>query len=84
MKLATNEGDRGNAGDTPDLIDTTQLYLSKLQLEANIRAVSGSLYDVRKQIASAGAEKCIFSMVHIHFLYAKNTPEHLMSCTRDS
>ncbi len=43
INLATNEGDRGNAGDTPGLLDTTQLYLNKLQLEASIRAVSGSL-----------------------------------------
>ena len=30
IRLDISEGDRGNAGDTPDLIDTTQLYLSKL------------------------------------------------------
>ena len=52
MKLNISEGDMVHAGDTLGLIDTTQLYLSKLQLEANIRAVSSSRHDVKKQIAS--------------------------------
>ena len=52
MSLRINEGDQVNAGDTLGCIDTTQLYLSKLQLEANIRAVGSNRYDIRKQIAS--------------------------------
>jgi HlyD family secretion protein len=46
------EGDRVNAGDTLGCIDTVQLHLTKLQLEANIRAIGSGRYNVTNQIAS--------------------------------
>ncbi len=46
------EGDKVNAGDTLGCIDTTQLHLTKVQLESNMKAVGSGKYDVTKQIAS--------------------------------
>ena len=46
------EGDKVNAGDTLGCIDTVQLHLTKLQLEANIRAIGSGRYNVTNQIAS--------------------------------
>ncbi len=46
------EGDKVNAGDTLGCIDTTQLHLTKVQLESNMKAIGSGKYDVTKQIAS--------------------------------
>lgn len=46
------EGDKVNAGDTLGCIDTTQLHLTKVQLESNMKAVGSGKYDITKQIAS--------------------------------
>ncbi len=46
------EGDKVNAGDTLGCLDTTQLHLTKVQLESNMKAVKSGKYDVNKQIAS--------------------------------
>ena len=46
------EGDKVHAGDTLGCIDTTQLHLTKVQLESNMKAVGSGKYDVTKQIAS--------------------------------
>ncbi len=52
IALDINEGDRIEAGQVIGCIDTTQLHLTKVQLEANLRAVGSGHYDVSRQVAS--------------------------------
>jgi HlyD family secretion protein len=58
--LNIEEGTRVEAGATLGLVDTTQLHLQKLQLEAGIRAMSGRSVDVALQ--SAPMEEQIASL----------------------
>lgn len=44
------EGKTLEKGDTVAMVDTTQLYLKKLQLRASIKAIKGKLQDPRPQI----------------------------------
>lgn len=52
IEFSIQEGDRVSVGDTLGCIDTTQLHLNKLQLQANIVALNSGRYDVSLQIAS--------------------------------
>lgn len=52
LSLDIKEGDRVEAGQEIGLIDTTQLYLTKLQLEASVRATGSGHYNISKQIAA--------------------------------
>lgn len=51
LDFTADEGRGVAAGDVVGQIDTVQLYLKKLQLEENIRALRGSLPDVDSQTA---------------------------------
>lgn len=51
LSFDIEEGDRVKAGNVIGIIDTTQLYLKKLQLEASLRSLTSSKSDVYKQIA---------------------------------
>lgn len=52
IELNLEEGDRLEAGATLGYVDTMQLYLRKMQLEAGLRSVDIRKPDVRKQIAA--------------------------------
>ena len=52
MELNLQEGDRLEAGAVLGYVDSTQLYLRKKQLEADLRSVDIRKPDIRKQIAS--------------------------------
>lgn len=52
MELDIEEGDRLDAGAMVGYIDTTQLYLKKMQLSAGLRSVDIRKPDIRKQIAA--------------------------------
>lgn len=51
-ELSLQEGDRLQAGAVLGYIDTTQLYLKKMQLAAGLRSVDIRKPDIRKQIAA--------------------------------
>lgn len=52
MELNLEEGDRLKAGALLGYIDSTQLYLKKMQLAAGLRSVDIRKPDIRKQIAA--------------------------------
>lgn len=52
MELKLEEGDKLEAGATLGYVDSTQLYLRKMQLTAGLRSVDIRKPDIRKQIAS--------------------------------
>lgn len=56
LNLQINEGDQVQKNQAIGLIDSTQLYLSKLQLEANIIAVQSGKPDIRTQIEATKEE----------------------------
>ncbi len=51
MEFDIQEGDEIQEGQVIGFIDTMQLYLSKLQLKTNVKAVASRKTDVNKQIA---------------------------------
>lgn len=51
ISFGVNEGDSVSAGIILGVIDTTQLYLKKVQLEASLNSLESSKTDVYKQIA---------------------------------
>lgn len=52
MNLDIQEGDQLEAGAVVGCIDTVQLYLSKVQLEATMKAVGSGRLNISRQIAS--------------------------------
>lgn len=52
MELDIEEGDRLDAGVVVGYVDSTQLYLKKMQLSAGLRSVDIRKPDIRKQIAA--------------------------------
>ena len=52
MELNMEEGDRLDAGALLGYVDSTQLYLKKMQLAAGLRSVDVRKPDIRKQIAA--------------------------------
>ncbi|WP_075560024.1 HlyD family efflux transporter periplasmic adaptor subunit [Parabacteroides timonensis] len=52
MELNIEEGDRLDAGAMLGYVDSTQLYLKKMQLAAGLRSVDVRKPDIRKQIAA--------------------------------
>jgi HlyD family secretion protein len=52
MELNMEEGDKLKTGDIIGYIDSTQLYLKKMQLSAGLRSVDIRKPDIHKQIAS--------------------------------
>ena len=52
MELNKEEGDRLDAGALVGYVDSTQLYLKKMQLSAGLRSVDIRKPDIRKQIAA--------------------------------
>lgn len=52
MDLDIDEGTEVTAGEPVGYIDTVQLYLQRLQLEANVKAVESRICDVEKQTAA--------------------------------
>lgn len=52
LNLDIEEGKRLQTGEEIGLVDTLQLYLKKLQLEANMKSVESQRPDLAKQIAA--------------------------------
>lgn len=52
LGMDVEEGMKLEAGQTVGIVDTVQLHLKKLQLEASARSVEGQRPDIRKQIAA--------------------------------
>lgn len=52
LRLDTEEGTLLKAGREVGIVDTVQLYLKKLQLEANIKSVEEQRPDILKQVAA--------------------------------
>ena len=52
LRLEVEEGTRLKAGEEIGLVDTVQLYLKKLQLEASMKSVESPRPDLAKQIAA--------------------------------
>lgn len=52
MSIGIQEGDQLEAGAVVGCIDTVQLYLNKVQLEATMKAVGSGRLDISRQIAS--------------------------------
>lgn len=52
LRLEVEEGTRLRAGEEVGLVDTVQLYLKKLQLEASMKSVESQRPDLAKQIAA--------------------------------
>ena len=50
LRLEVEEGTRLKAGEEIGLVDTVQLYLKKLQLEASMKSVESQRPDLAKQI----------------------------------
>ena len=57
LRLEVEEGTRLKAGEEIGLVDTVQLYLKKLQLEASMKSVESQRPDLAKQIAATKREK---------------------------
>ena len=57
LRMDVEEGMKLEAGQAVGLVDTVQLYLKKLQLEASARSVSDQRPDIRKQIAATQEQK---------------------------
>ena len=53
LRLEVEEGTRLKAGEEIGLVDTVQLYLKKLQLEANMKSVESQRPDLAKQIRNS-------------------------------
>ena len=65
LSLEVEEGTPVKAGQQVGLVDTVQLYLKKIQLEANVKSVEDQRPDILKQVAAlkeqivtAEREKC--------------------------
>ena len=56
--MDVEEGMKLEAGQAVGQVDTVQLYLKKLQLEASARSVSDQRPDIRKQIAATQEQIC--------------------------
>ena len=56
ISFNVNEGDSLNAGQEVGIIDTVQLYLSKLQLQKQVRSIVSNKPNVNTQIASVNAQ----------------------------
>ncbi len=56
QSLNIEEGDTLNAGDLIGYIDTTQIYLKKLQVKANINTILSKLPDIGAQLAALHAQ----------------------------
>ncbi len=52
LRLEVEEGTRLKAGEEIGVVDTVQLYLKKLQLEASMKSVESQRPDLAKQIAA--------------------------------
>ena len=52
LSLDIEEGTLLKAGEEVGIIDTVQLYLKKLQLEASVKSVEGQRPDILKQVAA--------------------------------
>ena len=52
LRLEVEEGTRLKAGEEIGLVDTVQIYLKKLQLEASMKSVESQRPDLAKQIAA--------------------------------
>lgn len=52
LRLEVEEGTKLKAGEEIGLVDTVQLYLKKLQLEASMKSVENQRPDLAKQIAA--------------------------------
>ena len=52
LQLEVEEGTRLIAVEEVGLVDTVQLYLKKLQLEASMKSVESQRHDLAKQIAA--------------------------------
>lgn len=52
LRLEVEEGTKLEAGEEIGLVDTVQLYLKKLQLEASMKSVENQRPDLAKQIAA--------------------------------
>ena len=57
LRLEVEEGTRLKAGEEIGLVDTVQLYLKKLQLEASMKSVESQRPDLAKQIAATKQQK---------------------------
>ena len=58
LRMDVEEGMKLEAGQAVGQVDTVQLYLKKLQLEASARSVSDQRPDIRKQIAATQEQIC--------------------------
>lgn len=58
LSLDLQEGDRLEAGQIVGCIDTVQLHLSEIQLEASRRAVGSGRLDISRQIAALESQIC--------------------------
>ena len=56
LRLEVEEGTRLKAGEEVGLVDTVQLYLKKLQLEASMKSVADSCYQTTNSYGSTGKE----------------------------
>lgn len=52
LSLEVEEGTPVKAGQQVGLVDTVQLYLKKIQLEANVKSVEDQRPDILKQVAA--------------------------------
>ena len=59
LRLEVEEGTRLKAGEEIGLVDTVQLYLKKLQLEASMKSVESQRPDLAKQIAATKPQTCL-------------------------
>jgi len=57
LQFDVEEGEILKAGQLVGIVDTTQLYLKKLQLEASIRAVGGKTQDARPEVEVLETQK---------------------------
>ena len=63
LRLEVEEGTKLKAGEEIGLVDTVQLYLKKLQLEASMKSVENQRPDLAKQIAATnGWKTCLLQV----------------------
>ena len=58
LRLEVEEGTKLEAGEEIGLVDTVQLYLKKLQLEASMKSVENQRPDLAKQNCRYQAANC--------------------------
>ena len=82
LTLDVEEGTTLRAGQEIGVIDTVQLYLKKLQLEANVKSVEGQRPDILKQVAATKEHNANVTACTICFVWVRPIKNSWMTPNR--